>query len=114
MIICPGVFEKDITVGNYETYFIINDTNDTKLYKISANINDNIEVKIFPHIFILEPNEDKNVKVLLKPSSSLKDGAYAGNLLIEIIPVETKELNNIKLNIHMDILAYIRNKNPLI
>ncbi|MGL4671223.1 MAG: hypothetical protein ACRC6J_02885 [Cetobacterium sp.] len=113
MVIYPKEFQKDITKGNYETYSITNDTNEIKIYKIDIDIKDGIESKIFPKVFTLKPNENQNVKVFLNPSSNLKDGAYTGNILIQIIPTRIKELNNLKLNIHMDVLAYI-NKNPLI
>lgn len=113
--IYPKEFKKDITKGSSETFLIINDSNEKKLYKVSINIDaDEVNYKIFPKVFILNPDEKKEVKVFLKPFSNTEiKNIYNGVLSIETIPINLTEYNNLKFNIHMDILAYV-NKKPLI
>lgn len=109
--IYPGNFEKDITNGNVEVFTIDNDTKDRKLYRLDALMdNENIERKIFPKIFYLNPGEKKEVKVFLKPNINLKDNIYNGNLIVQIIPTKLNTTHSIRLNVHMDIFAKI-NKN---
>ncbi|UPO97556.1 hypothetical protein MKD34_01550 [Cetobacterium somerae] len=111
----PKEFKKDITKGSSETFLIINDSNEKKLYKVSINIDEEkINYKIFPKVFILNPDEKKEVKIFLKPSSNTEiKNIYSGVLSIETLPINLTKYNNLKFNIHMDILAYV-NKKPLI
>lgn len=112
--IYPKSFEEDITQGAVEVYTIINDTKEKKLYKIDASMEEEgIEKKIFPRIFFLEPNEKKEVKVFLKPNSSLKNNIYRGNLIVQIVSTKIKNAQNLKLNVYLDINAII-NKNNII
>ncbi|MEG0516604.1 MAG: hypothetical protein RR523_13220 [Cetobacterium sp.] len=110
----PKEFKKDITKGSSETFLIINDSNEKKLYKVTINIDEEkINYKILPKVFILDSNENKEVKIFLKSSSNNEtQNTYSGTLSIEAIPVILNEYNNLKFNIHMDILASI-NKKPL-
>lgn len=110
--IYPKEFKKDITKGASEIYSITNDSNEKKLYKVLINMDEKkFNIKISPKIFILNPNEKKEVKVFLKTESNLiSNGIYNGILSIEIVPMNLDEYNNLKFNIHMDILAYINRK----
>lgn len=112
--IYPTEFKKDITLGNYEVFSIANDSNEQKIYKINVTMeNQHITNIVFPKVFTLNPKEVKEVKVLLKPTTSLKNGVYDGKFSIQILPAKIEAFNNFNFNIHMDISAYI-NKNPLI
>lgn len=112
--IYPAEFKKDITLGNYEVFSIANDSDEQKIYKINVTMdNQNIANTVFPKVFTLNPKEVKEVKVLLKPRTSLKNGIYEGQFSIQILPTKVEPFNNLNFNIHMDISAYI-NKNPLI
>ncbi|MGL4866810.1 MAG: hypothetical protein ACRCZO_13925 [Cetobacterium sp.] len=110
--IYPKELKKDITRGASEIFSITNDSNEKKLYKVLINMDEKkINIKILPKIFILNPNEKKEVKVFLKTDSNLiSNGIYSGTLSIEVVPMKLDEYNNLKFNIHMDILTYI-NKN---
>lgn len=110
--IYPKEFKKDISKGASEIYSITNDSNEKKLYKVLINMDEKkINIKISPKIFILNPNEKKEVKVILKTDSNLiSNGIYRGILSIEIVPMNLDEYNNLKFNIRMDVSTYI-NKN---
>ena len=112
--IYPKEFKKDITKGSSETFLIINDSNEKKLYKVNINIDTKkINYKIFPKVFILNPNEKKEIKIFLKPFSDTEiKNIYSGTLSIETIPINLTKYNNLKFNIHMNVIAYI-NKKPL-
>ncbi|MDX8336593.1 hypothetical protein [Candidatus Cetobacterium colombiensis] len=109
--IYPKKFEKDITKGNGENFIIINDTNERKVYKLDAIMNEeDINAKIFPKVFILNPNERKDVKVFLIPNKKIKNNIYKGNLLIQTLSMNIREKQNLKLNFHMDIYATVNKK----
>ena len=104
----PIEFNKNITRGGSEEYIFVNDENKPVVYRVNLEMeNENIAVTLHPRVFYLNPKERKNVKVFLKPIKELEKGEYPGYLNIETVPVDLSGKKHLKVNLKINIKAFI-------
>ncbi|MGL5639769.1 MAG: hypothetical protein ACRCW7_10620, partial [Cetobacterium sp.] len=65
-----------------------------------------IEVEVYPKSITLSPFENKEVKLLIKPNSSLKDGVYKKTLVIKEVPIPRKRRKEILTEFKMNLGFY--------
>ncbi|MGL5951460.1 MAG: hypothetical protein ACRCZH_08575 [Cetobacterium sp.] len=103
----PTEFDKNISLnGDIETYYIRNESNETKIYTVEVMMeNEEIEKVVLPRKFVLEPGKSKDVKVFMKtPEERVME--HKGYLLIAEAPVRINSENNVQINVKLEIEAY--------
>lgn len=93
----PTVFGKEISQGNtgYKEYTIKNETEERVRYKIEIESlekdRDKFDIEVYPKVVLLEPLENKKIKVLIKSKSTVKDGEY--QFTMGLSPIKVPVLN---------------------
>ncbi|MGL5316409.1 MAG: hypothetical protein ACRC92_24345, partial [Peptostreptococcaceae bacterium] len=84
--IYPSFFYEELKKsGVTQTFVLTNRTYEEIRYRLYIEENvllkNDIEVEVYPKSITLSPFENKEVKLLLKPNMSLKDGVYKKTLV---------------------------------
>ena len=102
-MIYPKELKKNITKETSETFTLINTDNKVYTVKIEEVFEDsNIEIQIYPKIFILNSKKEKIVKIALKSKNKEKKKVYKGKIKFTLIPLELKEVGNIIIDLYID------------
>lgn len=106
-MIYPKELKKNITKETSETFTLINTDNKVYTVKIEEVFEDsNIEIQIYPKIFILNSKKEKIVKIALKSKNKEKKKVYKGKIKFTLIPLELKEVGNIIIDLYIDSELY--------
>lgn len=101
----PTVFGKEISQGNtgYKEYTIKNETEERVRYKIEIHSSleedkDKFNIEVYPKVVLLEPMENKKIKILIKSKKIVKEGEYQFTMSLAPIkvPVLSKQNENIE------------------
>lgn len=90
--IYPTSFDKDITNGASSVFKLYNRLDKAVRYRIYVE-RDNVEydlspwMEIYPQSILLNPLEEKELKLLITPSADAKNGIYSAKLVIKQVNV---------------------------
>lgn len=102
-MIYPKELKKNIAKETSETFTLINTDNKIYTVKIEEVFEDsNIEIQIYPKIFVLNSKEERMVKIALKSKNKEKKRVYSGKIKFTLIPLELKEVGNIIIDLYID------------
>ncbi|MBC2854220.1 hypothetical protein [Cetobacterium sp. 2G large] len=103
----PKELKKDITKGALETFTIVNTCNQIYVVRVESSFkNVDIKTQIYPKVFILNPQEEKFVKISLQSDKNLENQMHTGKIKFTLIPVHLKEFNNIIVELCIDAEVY--------
>lgn len=105
--IYPLSFDKKIDgEGSYQEYSLFNQTDKSIFYRIYIEKNSNTKdrdmskwINYFPHSLILNPGEEKIIKINIASYEPLPEGEYSAILGIREIPVYEEEIKENKNSI---------------
>ena len=105
----PKELKKDITKGASETFTIVNTCNQIYVVRVESGFkNIDIKTQVYPKVFILNPQEQKFVKISLQSNKKLKNQTYTGKVKFTLIPVHLKEFDNLIIELYIDAEVYIQ------
>lgn len=96
----PSTFGENIDYGDsgYKEYKIKNDSSEIMRYKMVFSGNeDKFDIQVYPKVVLLEPFEEKKIKVLIKKKENVvvSDGEYKFSAMISPIKVPTLSEKNV-------------------
>lgn len=105
--IYPIKFKKDITNGEKESFRLYNRTEKSVKYRIYIEKGEKNDMKdwieIYPKSIILNPLEEKEIRLSVTPSISAPDGEYKAKLIIKEI-----HLPGVKSSKKVDFLTLLK------
>ncbi|MGL5312836.1 MAG: hypothetical protein ACRC92_06285 [Peptostreptococcaceae bacterium] len=109
--IYPSFFYEELKKsGVTQTFVLTNRTDEEIRYRLYIEenilIKNDIEVEVYPKSITLSPFENKEVKLLIKPNFSLKDGLYKKTLVIKEVPIPRKRRKEILTEFKMNLGFY--------
>jgi P pilus assembly chaperone PapD len=119
----PSTFGEviDYEDGGYKEYKIKNDLQERMRYKVNFTGNeDKFDIQVYPKVILLEPYEEKVVKVLVKKKVDVPDGEYKFTTIISPIKVpvlKEKDISlgeididaNLGVNLGVEMYGYVGN-----
>lgn len=93
----PSTFGEviDYENGGYKEYKIKNDLPERTRYKLNfIGHEDKFDIQVYPKVLLLEPYEEKVVKVLVKKKKEVAEGEYKFTTIISPIKVPTLKDKN--------------------
>ena len=88
----PSTFGEviDYKEGGYKEYKVKNDLPERTRYKLSfTGHEDKFDIQVYPKVLLLEPYEEKVVKVLVKKKKEVPEGEYKFTTVVNPIKVPT-------------------------
>ena len=98
----PAVFGENIDYDDsgYKEYKIKNDSPERARYKLNFTKNeDKFDIQVYPKVILLEPYEEKKIKVLIKKRKDVNvpDGEYKFSAVVS--PIKVPTLTNTNLGV---------------
>lgn len=113
--IYPVKFEKDITKGAKEDFFLYNRSTKTRKYRLYVEEIDGEKsmkdwVEVYPKSITLKPLEEKSFGVYAKGPKGIENGVYESNLVIKEISLPAVEQSKEEREKKTNILTMIKIK----
>ncbi|MGL5202039.1 COG1470 family protein [Cetobacterium sp.] len=116
--IYPSKFEKNITNGNSETFKLYNRSGKQIRYRIYLEEGDENDMsrwsEIYPNSITLNPLEEKEVRISIRPPKNAAKGKYKAKLIVKEVGIPRKEKSD-KVNFftlfRLNMTGYIGDNN---
>ena len=111
--IYPTKFNKNISNGATEIFYLYNRSNNPVKYRIyldKEKENDMTDwIEIYPKSITLKPLEQKEFKIFVNPPKNIKDGIYQSKLVVKqvSIPKINEKNSNFMTILKMKLKGYI-------
>lgn len=93
--IYPTKFEKDITNGANESFKLYNRSGETIKYRVYFEKGEKNDMsqwgEIYPNSIALNPLEEKEIRVSIKPPKFASKGVYKAKMIVKEVGVPKKE-----------------------
>lgn len=109
--IYPSFFYEELKKSGVTQAFVLTNRTDEEIryrlyFEENILIKNDIEVEIYPKSITLSSFENKEVKLLIKPNTTLKDGVYKKTLVIKEVPIPRKRRKEILTEFKMNLGFY--------